>query len=91
MMSKQSKHLVIKSILITILAVSSTTYASSFDDFFNAIKMGDVKTINSLLFRGMDPNLVNESGQTALTLAVLQGKTEVALTLINAKGIDIDV
>ncbi len=64
--------------------------ADSFDDFFKAIKIGDVRVIKSLLYRGIDPNLVDENGQSALTLSILQGQSQVALALINAKGINID-
>ncbi len=77
-------------LFVTLILIMSISNANSFDDFFKAISIGDVKGVTQLLNRGMDPNLVNENGQTALTLSVLQGQTQVALTLIKAKGIDVD-
>jgi len=90
MTSKSSCSSVHKIILCIAFAMQTAVHANSFDDFFKAIKIGDVKSVNALLYRGMDPNLVNETGQSALTLAVLQGQTDVALALIKAKGIEID-
>ena len=48
----------------------SFSYAGSYDDFFQAIKQDDAKTMQSLLQRGFDPNSVNPKGEYALVVAL---------------------
>ena len=43
----------------------SASKAGSYDDFFRAISMDDVRTVESLLRRGFDPNTLNPQAPSA--------------------------
>jgi ankyrin repeat protein len=55
--------------------------AGSYEDFFKAVQMDDVKTVQALLQRGFDPNTVSPTGVPALMLAVREPSLKVALLL----------
>ena len=55
-----------------------TSWAGSYEDYFNAIKFDNVKTVESLLQRGFDPNTVNPAGVHGLMLAVKEPSLKVA-------------
>ena len=48
-------------------------YASSYEDFFIAIKNDEVKVISSLLVRGFDPNTVDLNGEPAILNTLRHG------------------
>ena len=68
----------------------SASQAGSYDDFFKAIKQDDVKTIQSLLQRGFDPNTLDPEARHGLTMAVAEPSLKVAEVLIQAKGINVN-
>jgi len=55
-----------------------TSWAGSYEDYFNAIRFDNVKTVESLLQRGFDPNTVNPAGVHGLMLAVKEPSLKVA-------------
>jgi ankyrin repeat protein len=55
--------------------------AGSYEDFFKAVQFDDVKSVQSLLQRGFDPNTVNPAGVPALLLAVREPSLKVAQLL----------
>ena len=65
-----------------VLTHLNTSTASSFDDFFKAIKFDQPKPIEYLLKRGFDANTPNEQGQIGLHIAINKGSNKVAKVLI---------
>jgi ankyrin repeat protein len=53
-------------------------HAGSYEDFFKAVQFDNVRTVQSLLQRGFDPNTVNPEGIPALMLAVREPSLQVA-------------
>jgi ankyrin repeat protein len=68
-------------VLIGFIAVNGFAQAGSYEDFFKAVQMDDVRTVQSLLQRGFDPNTVNPQGVPALILAVKEPSLKVAQLL----------
>ncbi|WP_233249366.1 ankyrin repeat domain-containing protein [Limnohabitans sp. Hippo3] len=69
----------------------SITWAGSYEDFFKAIQFDDVKTVQSLLQRGFDPNTVNPSGVSGLMLAVREPSLKVAELLAGWPKVKVEV
>ena len=68
----------------------SAAHASSFDDFFVAVKRNDVSGIRQLAQRGFDLNTRNEAGEHALVLAIRDGSKEVASYLVDEKSVNVE-
>ena len=74
-------------ILICALAIAAAgpIRADSYEDFNRAIATNDASTVSKLLARGMDPNTVDEKGETALMAAARGGAIDVVKALIGAR------
>ena len=66
---------------IGFIFLNGLVHAGSYEDFFKAVQMDDVRTVQSLLQRGFDPNTVNPQGVPALMLAVKEPSLKVAQLL----------
>jgi ankyrin repeat protein len=70
---------ILKSIVfIGIFVFQSNVHAGSYEDFFKAVQFDNVRTVQTLLQRGFDPNTVNPEGIPALMLAVREPSLKVA-------------
>jgi ankyrin repeat protein len=69
---------------------SACVQASSYDDFFRAIELDDVSTVNRLLARGFDPNTPDAKGQVALYVALRAGSEKVAQALASHPELKVD-
>ena len=79
--------------LVAYLLVSisfSSTHAGSFDDFFRAVRTDNASGVGSLLERGFDPNAHEESGQSALGLAIREGSDRVVDVLLRQPQLDVN-
>jgi ankyrin repeat protein len=65
-----------------VFTCSFPSAAGSFEEFFQAIHRDDPDTVQHLLNRGFDPNTVNESGVSALFLALRLESLQVVETLV---------
>ena len=65
-------------VLIGLFVFSGFSLAGSYEDFFKAVQTDDVKTVQTLLQRGFDPNTVNPNGVAGLMLAVREPSLKVA-------------
>jgi len=65
-------------VIIGFLCFSTLSKAGAYEDFFKAIKLDNVRTVQALLQRGFDPNTVNPEGVPALMLAVREPSLKVA-------------
>ena len=72
------------------LACFSSAKAGSFDDFFRAVRTDNASGVASLLERGFDPNARDESGQTALVLAIREKSDRVVDVLLRSRQLDIN-
>ena len=68
----------------------SACKAGSYDDFFQAIKQDDAKTMQSLLQRGFDPNTLDPEARHGLIMALAEPSLKVAEVLIQARGINVN-
>lgn len=68
-------------VFIGFFSFSFLSLAGSYEDFFKAVQFDDVRTVQSLLQRGFDPNTVNPSGHSGLMLAVREPSLKVAEVL----------
>ncbi len=68
----------------------STARADAYVDFFRAVNIDDVRTVNQLLARGFDPNSSNTRGQPALVQALRDESPKVAAALLAHPGLKVD-
>ncbi|WP_322991263.1 ankyrin repeat domain-containing protein [Limnohabitans sp.] len=68
-------------VFIGFSSFSFLSLAGSYEDFFKAVQFDDVRTVQSLLQRGFDPNTVNPAGHSGLMLAVREPSLKVAEVL----------
>src|SRR5262245_31482783 len=77
-------------IYLSIIFGVSVIHAGAFDDFFQAVRTDNARGVTDLLARGFDPNTHETSGQSALTLAVREGSTQVIEALLKHPQIDLN-
>lgn len=78
-------------VFIGFFAYSLISSAGSYEDFFKAVQLDDVRTVQTLLHRGFDPNTVNPSGLSGLILAVREPSLRVAKELISWPQTKVDI
>lgn len=89
-MSNLSKRLVLKGILSAAL-LPGALWASSYDDFFVALKRDDTDTLTGLAQRGFDLNTLSPDGQHPLYLALRDEADRVALFLLSRPEVKVEV
>ena len=79
---------------LTIYLVAAVSFsgarADAYVDFFRAVNIDDVRTVNQLLARGFDPNSPNTRGQPALVQALRDESPKVAAALLAHPSLKID-
>ncbi len=70
-------------VLIVFSLFSNWTKAGSYEDYFKAIPLDDVRTVTQLLQRGFDPNTIGPKGHHGLFLAVQSDALKTATALIH--------
>lgn len=80
-----------KSIYLVVLIGFSATNAGSYDDFFQAIDRNNVRAVEQLLERGIDPNTPNPAGVPALMLALKLPTPAIAAALLARPDIRVEV
>lgn len=78
-------------VLIGFFGLFQNSLAGSYDDFFRAIKIDNVKEVQSLLKRGFDPNTLDERAQPGLLIALKEGSLKSAEVLIRAEQTRIEL
>ncbi len=79
-----------KIIYLYVLIGFNICHAGSYEDFFKAIKMDDVRTVQQLLNRGFDANTLDPQGQHGLLVAIKEPSPKVVKTLVDAPKIDLN-
>ncbi|WP_425306695.1 ankyrin repeat domain-containing protein [Cupriavidus pauculus] len=72
------------------LAGCALVHAAPADDMRKAVEFDDGNTVQKLLAKGVDPNLVDNRGNPMLVVALREKSTKAATALIKAKNIDFD-
>lgn len=81
----------IASAALMLSVMPSLAFSSSYDDFFKAAKLDDVRTMESLLKRGFDPNTIEpERGDTGLILALREKSMGVVTALLDSPRINLE-
>lgn len=88
-MKSLKKRLVLKG-LLGLAFVGTGAWASSFDDFFVAIKRNDAGALQALAARGFDLNTLNPNGQHPLYLALSEESDRAALYLLSRPEVQVE-
>ena len=75
-------------LVVIVLSLSFSTAFSQYYDWFYAVENGDLITIKSFIDEGVNVNIVNNNGVTALMWASTNGHTETIDFLIE-QGADV--
>jgi ankyrin repeat protein len=75
---------------LSVCVAFSVASAGAFNDFFLAIRNDNPRTVTELLLRGFDPNTHEESGQSAITLAVREDARQVVDVLLKHPQLDVN-
>ena len=73
-----------------LLGCAALAWAAPADDMRKAVEFDDARTVQKLLARGIDPNIVDSRGDPALVVALREKSLKAATALIKAKDIDFD-
>lgn len=68
-----------------LLLATPPALAGSYEDALSAARFGDAAQLGTLLGKGIDPDTVDENGNTLLILAVREGQLAVVQTLLKYK------
>ncbi len=80
-----------KSIAYLVLAMTMfPSRANPVVDFFRAVQLDDVRTVQRLLGEGLDPNSLNDKGQPGLFIAMRDESPKVAAALLAHPKIKVD-
>ena len=85
-MKKYFKNL----IYLIVIAISFSSHADSFSDFFRAVRADNAGSVKSLLNRGFDPNTRDEHGQTGLLIAMREPSPKVIQVLLEWPKTDVE-
>ena len=69
-------------VFIGLFCFCLASFAGAYNDFFKAVKLDDVGTVQALLQRGFDPNTLDVQGRPGLLLALQVPSPKVAEVLI---------
>lgn len=77
-------------VVSTVLFLSGSALAGSYDDFFDAIRHDDDRAVMALLRRGFDANTLSPAGLHGLYLALREPSPKVAQALIAWPGTQVE-
>ncbi len=84
------KHIIFKLLFAIFMMPSQVLHASSFDDFFIAVKQDNVAAIRQLAQRGFDLNTRNTEGEHALFLSIRDDAPAVTSYLLGQDKVDVE-
>lgn len=85
------KFIVFKWLFASLMMLSQALHASSFDDFFIAVKQDNVAALRQLAQRGFDLNTLDPQGEHALFLAIRDNAPGVAAFLLGQPQVNVEV
>jgi ankyrin repeat protein len=87
----QRRSLACLAALMMGLSLTPWSHAGPVEDFFKAVKLDDTKQVVNLLFRGFDPNTLNEKGLSGLMVAAREGSLKVAQLLLSQNKTQVEL
>ena len=85
------KHVLAACLMCASWLPHAAVQAGSYENFFKAIDLDHVKSVNVLLQRGMDPNTITENGTPALIHAMSKGALAAVNALLQAPNLDVNL
>lgn len=79
-----------KFLYIVVFIVFSAAHAGAYEDYVRSLDMDDVRTLEGLLQRGLDPNGVTPRGEPGLLFALRENSLRVAALLIAHPDIEVE-
>lgn len=79
-----------KSIYLIVLIGFNSSFAGSYEDFFQAVKRDDAEVIQQLLVRGFDGNTLDPKGQSGLSIALREPSPKVVQILMDWPKINLN-
>ncbi|MFP5400537.1 MAG: ankyrin repeat domain-containing protein [Gammaproteobacteria bacterium] len=77
-----SRKLLVATVLAASTLFSCATIAGSYEDALGAASLGDTSQLTGLLDRGIDPNTVDQQGNTLLILAAREGQVDTVAAVL---------
>ncbi|QET01528.1 MULTISPECIES: ankyrin repeat domain-containing protein [Cupriavidus] len=84
------RHAAGASVAVAALTLAGCAVATPASDMRKAVEFDDANTVQKLISRGVDPNLVDDRGNPMLVVALREKSKKAAAALIKAKNIDFD-
>lgn len=82
-MPRQTENLWFRLVLALVLyGLIALAHANSYEDSLNAARLGDTRQLVDLLNRGIDPETIDEQGNTLLILAAREGHAATVSALL---------
>lgn len=78
-------------IYITVMTCVTGVFAGEREDFFRAVEADSASVVQRIIEAGFDPNVRDEKGRVALSLALLVESANVARVLLNSTKVDPDL
>ena len=73
-------------VILAMIIANSGAYAQTYDELLQAAQLGDTKSVERLLDRGLDPNTADAKGNTILMIASRLGYRDLVWSLIRRKA-----
>lgn len=73
-------------VLASLSLVASPGFAAAYEELLRAAELGDTRTVERMLDRGLDPNTADPKGHTLLMIAARNGHRELVWSLIRRKA-----
>ena len=73
-------------VILGMILANSGAYGQTYDDLLQAAQLGDTKSVERLLDRGLDPNTADAKGNTILMIASRLGYRDLVWSLIRRKA-----
>jgi hypothetical protein len=80
------RKLVAATLLAACSLFSCATIAGSYDDALSSARLGDTRQLTGLLDRGIDPNTVDQQGNSLLILAAREGQLDTVEALLKYRA-----
>ena len=86
-MPRQTETLLFRlAFALAVFCVTAFAHADSYEDSLSSARLGDTRQLTDLLNRGIDPDTLDEQGNTLLILAAREGHAATVSALLNYRA-----
>jgi uncharacterized protein len=71
---------------MSFLFIQEAVFAAAYDELLRAAELGDTRSVERMLDKGLDPNTADAKGHTLLMIAARHGHRDLAWSLIRRKA-----